>query len=219
MVAEFDVSEVSPDSVVFVIGKRMTGKTVIARDIVARSGVEFGMAVSPLAPIQPEEYADVPVVVDEWHPKLVGNLLKRQRAAIKSGIQDPRAFVVLDNCMYDPKWYRDPDVKSMFLNNRAMKLLVVMTSGFAMSASPSIKSNVDFVFVMRSNTESHRRGTWTRYVDGIATFDDFNALMDSLVGYWCLVVDCRKGELFRYKSAVVTPSRLQVPAPTLALPS
>lgn len=138
MVAEFDVSEVSPDSVVFVIGKRMTGKTVIARDIVARSGVEFGMAVSPLAPIQPEEYADVPVVVDEWHPKLVGNLLKRQRAAIKSGIQDPRAFVVLDNCMYDPKWYRDPDVKSMFLNNRAMKLLVVMTSGFAMSASPSI---------------------------------------------------------------------------------
>lgn len=200
MVPDFDAGRVGDISIVFVIGKRMTGKTTIALDLVARSGVEFGMAVSPTAAVQPD---DVPVVANEWHPSLVGNLLKRQKAAIRSGVPDPRAFVVLDNCMYDVHWHEDPVVRSLFLNNRAMKLLVIMTMGFALSAPIVIKSNIDFVFVMRSNTESHRRETWKRFVDGIATFEDFDALMDSLDGYQCVVVDCYKGELFRY---VGTPS-------------
>lgn len=208
MVQDLDVSSFRPDSVVFVIGKRMTGKTVIARDIVARSGIEFGMAVSPLVPVQPEEYADVTVVADEWHPQLVENMLKRQSAAIKSAVADPRAFVVLDNCMYDPKWYKDPHVRTMFICNRSSKLLVVMTMAYALSVPPSIKSNVDFVFILRETSTDNRRRTWQSYVNPIATFEDFCALMDSLKDYWCVAVDYNKNELFKYK--VTLPS---LPAP------
>lgn len=207
MVPDFDVTRVRPDSIVFVIGKRMTGKTTIALDLVTRSGIEFGMAVSP---VNPEEYADVPVVADEWHPQLVGNLLKRQRAAIKSDVPDPRAFVVLDNCMYDSKWHEDPHVRTMFICNRSSKLLVVMTMAYALPVPPSIRSNVDYVFVLRETSVDNRRRVWQTYVNPISTFEDFNALMDSLDGYWCVVVDCYNGELFRH---MVTPSRPQLPAP------
>lgn len=199
MVPDFDVSSVRPDSVAFIIGKRMTGKTTIALDLVTRSGIGFGMAVSPLAPICPGEYADVPFVADEWHPKLVENMLKRQSAAIKDAVADPRAFVVLDNCMYDSKWHEDAHVRNMFICNRSSKLLVVMTMAYPIQVPPSIKAKVEYVFVLRENSTENRRRTWQAYVEGIATFEDFCALMDSLTDYWCVVVDNLQDKLFKYK--------------------
>lgn len=83
-----------------------------------------------------------------------------------------------------------------------------MTMAYAMPVPPSIKSNVDFVFVLRETSVDNRRRAWQTYVNPIATFEDFCALMDSMADYWCVVVDYNQDKLFKYK--VTLPS---LPAP------
>ena len=54
-------------------------------------------------------------------------LLKRQKIMIEqmksNPNMDPRAFLILDDCLYDNTWVKDKNVRSMFMNGRHFKLL------------------------------------------------------------------------------------------------
>ena len=52
------------------------------------------------------------------------NLIDKINAGDRS--VDPRAFLILDDCLYDNTWAKDKNMRSVFMNGRHYKLLFLL---------------------------------------------------------------------------------------------
>lgn len=69
----------------------------------------------------------------------------------KKNETDPRAFVILDDCFYDDKWTRDVSMRQLFMNGKSWKFLLVITVQYPLGIPPALRTNVDYVFILREN--------------------------------------------------------------------
>ena len=63
---------------------------------------------------------------NEYNTAIIENILKRQKTVLKQikkevetykrSTIDPRAFVILDDCLYDDSWSRDKMMRLLFMN-------------------------------------------------------------------------------------------------------
>ena len=81
---------------------------------------------------------------DEYNSAIIENILKRQKMVMKqmkkekdaygkSNI-DPRAFVILDDCLYDNSWAREKLMRLLFMNGRHWKIMLVITMQYPLGA-------------------------------------------------------------------------------------
>ena len=107
----------------------------------------------------------------------------------KSNI-DPRAFLILDDCLYDQSWIRDPNIRSLFMNGRHYKILFIITMQYALGIPPSLRTNIDFVFILRENYVSNRKRLYEHYAGMFPTFEIFCQVMDQCTeDFNCLVIN------------------------------
>ena len=189
------MSEVRDNAVVLVIGKRATGKSFLVRDILhLHRDLPFGTVVSPTECIDGCYRAIVPsaLIHDEYSPSLVARVIKRQRREVRRAAaepdHDPRAFLVLDNCLHGAKWTKD--VAPLFLNGRQYKAMLLLTMPYALNIPLLLRANIDHVFILRENLVSNRKRIYELYADIFPTFDMFCQVMDACTeGFECLVIN------------------------------
>ena len=128
------------------------------------------------------------------------SVLKRQRMVLKkiksefhktgqSNI-DPSAFLILDDCLYDNSWVRSKHVRSLFMNGRHYKLLFVITMQYALGIPPNLRTNVDYVFLLRENIVQNRRRLYDSFAGMFPSFDMFCQVMDQCTeNFECLVIN------------------------------
>ena len=110
----FDPTKIKNDSVVVFIGKRNTGKSYCMKDILSyNKDIPVGVVVSPTERANGyfEKFIPKMLIYDEVEEKLISKFLTRQisitnerkRDMAKHGNSsiDPRAFLILDDCMYN----------------------------------------------------------------------------------------------------------------------
>ena len=122
----FEMSEIkfNPDEnkgpVVVLIGRRDTGKSYLVRDLLFyHQDIPIGTVISGTEAGNGFYGNHVPklFIHDEYNSAIIENILKRQKIIVKqinkemdaygrSSI-DPRAFVILDDCLYDATWTKD----------------------------------------------------------------------------------------------------------------
>ena len=56
---------------------------------------------------------------------------------------DPRAFLILDDCLYDNTWAKDKNMRYVFMNGRHYKLLFLLTMQYALGIPPNLRTNID----------------------------------------------------------------------------
>jgi len=126
--------------VIVLIGRRDTGKSFLVKDLLYHhqdipigtviSGTEAGNGF--YAKMVPKLF-----IHDEYNTAIIENILKRQKMVIKqinkevaaygkSNI-DGRAFVILDDCLYDNSWAREKLMRLLFMNGRHWKIMLVIT--------------------------------------------------------------------------------------------
>ncbi len=116
--------------------------------------------------------------------------LERDNAAGKRSTVDPRCFVILDDCLYDNSWSKDVLMRTLFLNGRHWKVMLVITMQYPLGIPPTLRTNVDYVFILRENYITNRKRIWENYASMFPTFDSFCAVMDQCTeNYECLVID------------------------------
>ena len=104
------------------IGRRDTGKSFLVRDLLYyHQDIPIGTVISGTEAGNGFYGEHVPklFIHDEYNSSIIENVLKRQKAVIKQvGKEtssygrskiDPRAFVILDDCLYDASWTRQDD--------------------------------------------------------------------------------------------------------------
>ena len=114
--------------------------------------------------------------------------MQKETAYGKTDI-DPSAFLILDDCLYDQSWVKDQNIRSLFMNGRHWKIMFIITMQYALGIPPSLRTNIDYVFILRENYVSNRKRLYEHYAGMFPSFEIFCQVMDQCTeNYECLVV-------------------------------
>jgi hypothetical protein len=189
--------------VIVLIGRRDTGKSYLVRDLLYHHrDIPIGTVISGTEAGNGFYASHVPklFIHDEYSSGIIENILKRQKSVMKEvnkQIQmyktskiDPRSFVILDDCLYDSTWTRDKLMRLLFMNGRHWKVLLVITMQYPLGCPPTLRTNIDFVFILREPYISNRKRIYDNYAGMFPTFESFCQVMDQCTeNYECLVID------------------------------
>jgi hypothetical protein len=189
--------------VVVLIGKRDTGKSFLVRDLLYyQQAIPIGTVISGTEEGNGFYAKMVPklFVHNEYNTAIIENILKRQRTVLKQIKKemetykrtniDPRAFVILDDCLYDATWTRDKMMRLLFMNGRHWKVMLVITMQYPLGIPPTLRTNIDYVFILRENYIANRKRIYENYAGMFPTFESFCQVMDQCTeNYECLVIN------------------------------
>ena len=196
----------SPDEnsgpVVVLIGRRDTGKSYLVRDLLYyHQDIPIGTVISGTEAGNGFYSSHVPklFIHDEYNTAIIENILKRQKTVLKqikkemetykkSNI-DPRAFVILDDCLYDSAWTKDKVMRLLFMNGRHWKMMLIITMQYPLGVPPNLRTNIDYVFILREPYISNRKRIYENYAGMFPTFESFCQVMDQCTeNFECLVI-------------------------------
>jgi len=189
--------------VVVLIGKRDTGKSFLVRDLLYyQQEIPIGTVISGTEEGNGFYGKMVPklFIHNEYNSAIIENILKRQRTVLnqvkkememyKRSSIDPRAFVILDDCLYDNTWSRDKLMRLLFMNGRHWKVMLVITMQYPLGIPPTLRTNIDYVFILRENYIANRKRIYENYAGMFPTFESFCQVMDQCTeNYECLVIN------------------------------
>ena len=198
----FDPNE-NAGPVIVLIGRRDTGKSFLVRDLIYyHQDIPIGTVISGTEAGNGFYSEHVPklFIHDEYNTAIVENVLKRQRQVLKQIKKekesagrtniDPRAFVILDDCLYDNGWTKDKMMRLLFMNGRHWKIMLIITMQYPLGIPPNLRTNIDYVFILREPYIANRKRIYDNYAGMFPTFESFAQVMDQCTeNYECLVVD------------------------------
>tara|TARA_B100000767_G_scaffold264929_1_gene280414 strand:+ start:3298 stop:4110 length:813 start_codon:yes stop_codon:yes gene_type:complete len=199
---KFDLSNIKKDKVCVFIGKRETGKSFLVRDLLYyNQDVPIGTVISGTESANCFYGHIVPslFIHDQYTPEIIHNTLKRQKMVVRKMKQEedaygqstinPDAFLILDDCLYDSSWTKDTNVRSIFMNGRHYKMMFIITMQYALGIPPNLRTNIDYVFILRENYVSNRKRLYENYAGMFPSFEVFCQVMDQCTeNFECLVV-------------------------------
>jgi len=206
---KFDMKSISFKSneakgpVIVLIGKRDTGKSFLVRDLLYyHQEIPIGTVISGTEEGNGFYGSMIPKIFihNEYNTAIIENILKRQRTVLKqvkreietykkSSI-DPRTFVILDDCLFDSSWSRDKMMRLLFMNGRHWKVMLVITMQYPLGVPPMLRTNIDYVFILRENYIANRKRIYENYSGMFPTFESFCQVMDQCTeNYECLVIN------------------------------
>ena len=230
-IKEFDMKRIPQDAVVIFIGRRRTGKSTLVRDLLFHhqdmplgtviSGTEesnsfYGKMIPPL------------FIHGKFEPIILANFVKRQKMImariqedLKRGVKskvDPRSFMILDDCMYDDSWTRDENIRYLFMNGRWLKAFFLITMQYPLGIQPALRTNVDFVFILREPYINNRKRIYENYASAFPSFEFFCQIMDQCTqNFEVLVIDNTtlssklEDTIFWYRAAIQPDFRIGAP--------
>jgi hypothetical protein len=189
--------------VVVLIGRRDTGKSFLVRDLLYyHQDIPIGTVISGTEEGNGFYGKLVPklFIHNEYNTAIIENILKRQRQVLKQikkemeqfnrSTIDPRAFIILDDCLYDNTWSRDKMMRLLFMNGRHWKLMLVITMQYPLGVPPVLRTNIDYVFILREPYIANRKRIYENYAGMFPTFESFCQVMDQCTeNYECLVIN------------------------------
>ena len=189
--------------VIVLIGRRDTGKSYLVRDLLYHhQDIPIGSVISGTEAGNGFYSSHVPklFIHDEYNTVIIENILKRQRTVLKQMKKetemykkcniDPRTFVILDDCLYDSTWSRDKMMRLLFMNGRHWKVMLIITMQYPLGIPPNLRTNIDYVFILREPYIANRKRIWENYAGMFPTFESFSQVMDQCTeNFECLVIN------------------------------
>jgi hypothetical protein len=189
--------------VIVMIGRRDTGKSFLVRDLLFyHQDIPIGTVISGTEAGNGFYSEHVPklFIHEEYNTVLIENVLRRQKTVLKQMNKematynrcsiDPRAFVILDDCLYDASWSRDKMMRLLFMNGRHWKIMLIITMQYPLGIPPNLRTNIDYVFILREPYLTNRKRIWENYCSMFPTLESFCSVMDQTTeNYECLVIN------------------------------
>ena len=199
---EFPANE-NKGPVIVLIGRRDTGKSYLVKDLLYyHQDIPVGTVISGTEAGNGFYGSIVPklFIHDEYNSAIIENILKRQKVVLKqmkkeeqayrkkSNI-DPRAFVIMDDCLYDNSWSREKVMRLLFMNGRHWKIMLIITMQYPLGVPPNLRTNIDYTFILREPYIANRKRIYENYAGMFPTFESFCQIMDQCTeNYECLVI-------------------------------
>lgn len=220
---KFDMNMIKDNKVILFIGKRYTGKSVLVVDyLYHHRQFPLGTVISPTDNYNYTYRPHIPSIFihEEYTPELIEQVLKRQKDICCSckndpdySNVDPRAFLVLDDCLADGnEWVKDKNIKWIFMNGRHAQITFILTMQYCMGITPNLRTNVDYIFICKEPKLGNQRRLYEHYAGMFPCFDMFRVILNKCTkDYGCLVIDNSSNsdrledQVFWYRSNMKKP--------------
>jgi hypothetical protein len=218
---KFDPSKIVDGSIILLLGKRATGKSFCMKDLLSyKKDIPIGCVISPTE-IANEHFGKfIPnmLIHDEYTPELLKKFLDRQKNIMEkvnrekraTGVShiDPRAFLILDDCMYDKTYLSDKSFRFLMFNGRHVACTFFISSQYSMGLPPQYRANIDYIFLFNENQQKNQKRCHETYGGAIDDFRIFKQVMDQCTkDYGCMVIDNKtqsgklEDQIFWYKAS------------------
>nr|AIE96974.1 hypothetical protein [uncultured marine group II/III euryarchaeote AD1000_88_G11] len=198
----FDQAAEASGPVIVFVGRRDTGKSFLVRDLLYyHQDIPIGTVIAGTEAGNGfySNYVPKLFIHDEYNSAIVENVLKRQKIVIKqtkkerdaygSSSIDGRTFMILDDCLWDNSWAKDKMMRLLFMNGRHWKIMTIITMQYPLGVPPNLRTNIDFVFILREPYLTNRKRIYENYAGMFPTFESFCQVMDQCTeNYECLVI-------------------------------
>ena len=134
----------------------------------------------------------------EYKSEILERLLYRQQTMIEKQIDkrkrgkkiDPRAFIVMDDCLARKgTWMRDPQMYELLFNGRHYQLMYILTMQFPLGITPELRCNFDYIFLLAEDFTSNMKRIYDHYAGMFPTFEAFRQVYSQLTeGFSCMVI-------------------------------
>jgi energy-coupling factor transporter ATP-binding protein EcfA2 len=200
---KFDMRNIRDGSTILLIGRRGTGKSTVLADIFRHfTSLPIGVVVSSTERANHyfEQFIPKMLIYDEFDSKILQRFMDRQQKVTDQATTekkkygktdiDHRAFLVLDDCLYDKSWPNDKNIRACFMNGRHYGILFAITMQYPLGIPPHLRANVDYVFILRDNMIKNRERLYNQYAGMFDSFHVFCQILDQCTqNFECLVID------------------------------
>jgi len=183
-----------PPTCVF-IGKRGTGKSTLVADILYYiRRIAGGVTISATEDGNAYYSSFVPEILihSEYKPEIIQGIINRQKKVINGSRKGSEndVFLLLDDCMYDKKMIKDPNIRGIFMNGRHWRITFMLTMQYCMDLPPDLRANIDYIFILRENIIQNQEKIYKNFFGIFPRFSVFQDVLNSCTeGYDCLVLD------------------------------
>lgn len=182
---DMEKRRVDPDKgppTIVIIGGRGTGKTFMVRDLMYYfRRIPAGMMItgSEASSETFSEFFPKSFIFDTVDLERIENIVLNQRKLRKKKTEgDYSSLMLFDDCGFDKSMIRKKIIKGIFMNGRNWRILLIMTLQYAKDIPPDLRSNADYVFILREPIIEARKKLWKEYAGIIPTFEAFNEAMN-----------------------------------------
>lgn len=201
-IKKFKMESLKKNPAIAMIAKRGSGKSWICRDIIKQiKDIPGGIIISPtdkMSSFYSDFFPDLFIHYD-YDPKLISGLLYRQEIMIEKAKEkkkegkklDPRAFLLMDDCMSKKaSWAKDDTISEIFMNGRHYQLTFMLTMQYSLGISPELRSNFDYIFLLGEDFISNQKRIFEHYAGMFPSFDCFQQVFNELTdNFGCMVID------------------------------
>ena len=180
-------------SKITVIGKPGSGKSVLIKNLLyaKKHIIPTGIVISGsedsnkfYSSIFPELF-----IYDKYKREAIENFIKRQKLG-KEHLHNGWAVLVMDDCMDDVKIFNDPLLQGLFKNGRHWNMLAIFANQYVFDFKPSIRTNIDGVFIFREPNLANREKIYKNFAGIIPSYNIFCKLMDDLTNdHMCIFIN------------------------------
>lgn len=191
-IKKFDPSTIKESRIVFIIGKRHTGKSVLMKDLLYHMPKpDFVLAMAPtedsLAAFR--EFLPDSCVFDHFSQEKLDRTVSLQRELVSRG-KKRTVLVLLDDCLYQKGVLRSTSMRHIFFNGRHDHIALMCCAQYLMDVDVSLRTNIDYIFTMRENILTNRQKLHKYYFGQFSKFEQFDRVMSACTqSYRSLVLD------------------------------
>jgi hypothetical protein len=190
----FNIKKMPRESIVVLLGKRNTGKSVLVKDILYhKRDIPIGTVISHTDHLTHfyDKFIPGMLIHRRYSPEILTKVFERQTLALDRQWRVPFSYIVLDDVLSDSvAIFKDDNIKEIFFNGRHFKLFCIIAMQSPLALPTSFRTNIDYTFILKNNNHADRERIYKNYAGMFPTFSFFERVLDACTeDYNCLVVD------------------------------
>lgn len=195
-VPDFQIHEILGDRLIFIIGKRGTGKSVLLEDLMFRmkDRWDFVIAMTPTMSSYKMFAKHIPMSfifdkgVDKAHLERVIRICR----GLSKTDKVRHVAIILDDCMADKKFFNTSYIRDLFMNGRHFYLSFICATQYCMDIPRDLRSQIDYVFLLRESNVGNKQRLHENF-GGVLEKSVFYKVLDACTeNNECLVVNMAK---------------------------
>ena len=206
-IKEFKLETMVENPAIVMIAKRASGKSWVCRAILKHfRDIPVGIIIAPT-----ERMANPPFysaffpdsyIHYEYKSETIEKLLYRQDIMIEKQMDrekdniiiDPRAFILMDDCLSKKgSWMKDQPIMELLFNGRHYRLMYLLTMQFPLGITPELRCNFDYIFLLAEDFYSNLKRLYDHYAGMFPTFESFRQVFKELTNDYGSMVIVNRG--------------------------
>lgn len=202
---KFNLKDMCDHATIALIAKRASGKSWLVKEIMkVRKDIPSWLIICKTEKLNSFYSNMVPdlYIYYNFESEILTRLFARQkrlnadnkkRMKLKKKTKDDRVMVIMDDCMSDKNWVKDPNIGELFFNGRHYHISFILTMQYSKGLPPDMRGNLDYIFLLAEDFISNRKRLYEDYAGMFPSFDIFQQVFSELTdNYGCMVINNRK---------------------------